>query len=121
MRFPEAVRRRPSGWRGAAEASAGQHYGDANFCAVELAFVHVCYCALGRLGGGVEDVCGAAVCVEGFVQRHIEVGDWAVGGEYFGQVSRSDVFGQLFDYDLLRKASCELFGNVEGMWGETDF
>lgn len=63
--------------------------------------MHVCYSSLGGFRGRVQYIRRPTVCVEGFVQRHVEVGDCAVSAEDFVQVRGSDVFCQFFDDDLV--------------------
>lgn len=105
MWFSEAVWRRTSGGRGSAKSAAGQYDAYTNLCAIQLAFVHVCYRSLGGFGGCVKDVSGSAVCVEGFVKRHVQVGDHAVGAEDLAEMGGSDVLGQFLNDDLRRVVS----------------
>lgn len=102
MWFSEAVWRRTSGGRGSAKSAARQHDAHTNLCAVQLTFVHVCYRSLGGFGGCVKDVGGSTVCIEGFVQRHVQVGDYAIGAEDFAEMCGSDVLGQFLNDDLER-------------------
>lgn len=62
--------------------------------------MHVCYRSFCGFGGRVQDVSGSAICVEGFVQRHIEVGDCAVCAENLIQVCGSDVLGEFLNDNL---------------------
>jgi len=62
----------------------------------------VCYRSLGGFGICVEDVSGSTVCVEGFVQRHVQVCDYAVGAEDFAEMCGSDILGQLLNDNLRR-------------------
>lgn len=64
--------------------------------------MHVCYRSLGGFGGCVKDVGGSTVCIEGFVQRHVQVGDYAIGAEDFAEMCGSDVLGQFLNDDLER-------------------
>lgn len=60
----------------------------------------MCYRSLGGFGGCVEDIGGSAICVEGFVQRHVQVCDYAIGAEDFAEMCGSDILGQLLNDDL---------------------
>lgn len=64
--------------------------------------MHVCYRSLGGFGVCVKDVGGSTVCVEGFVQRHVQVCDDAVGAEDFAEMCGSDILGQFLNDDLGR-------------------
>ena len=70
------------------------------FLSTLLAATAIAVPTTGGGGGGEEDVRGAAVRVEGAVQRHVEVGDGAVRGEDLVQVRGQDVLGELLDDDL---------------------
>lgn len=91
---PLARRRSPARRRGRdREPSSGQHNRDLQLCAVQLRIVHLCDCALRVVDFLVQDICSAAVDVEGGVHGHAQVLDGAVSTEDFADVRFFDVAG----------------------------
>jgi len=62
--------------------------------------MHLCDCALSVVDLLVQDVCGSAVDVEGWVHGHSQVFDDAVFAKDFADVVFFDVSGQCLDDDL---------------------
>lgn len=100
MRLSKPVRRRPPRRRTATESPTGKDNTYTDLRAIQLRLVHVRNSCLGVARRGVENVRDAAIGEEGFVHRHFEVGDGAVGGEDFAKVVGIDVLGELFDDDF---------------------
>jgi hypothetical protein len=68
--------------------------------------MHLRNCALGVVNLFVQDVCSAAIDVEGWIHRHSEVFDSAVLSKDFADVVFFDVSSQGLDDDLALISSC---------------